>query len=115
MAKIATNQERLNELFDADPRSDSRIAEYLNVSKQTISAWRNGTRSPKQSKLEEIARLYHTTVDWLMGWDMPAPAYSIVESTLTEDELKLLDAYRAADERARSDALATLLQHPAVK
>ncbi len=34
---------------------------------------------------------------------------------LSEEELALLSAYRAADERARSDALATLLQHPAVK
>lgn len=34
---------------------------------------------------------------------------------LSEEEQTLLSAFRAADDRARSDALATLLQHPAIK
>lgn len=34
---------------------------------------------------------------------------------LSEDEQALLSAFRAADDRARADALATLLQHPAAK
>ena len=36
-------------------------------------------------------------------------------SELSEEEQTLLSAYRAADERARADALQTLLQHPAAK
>ena len=74
MAKEATNQERLNELFDVDPRSDNAIAHSLGVSKQTISAWRNGTRSPKRSMVEKIAEYYNCSIEWLYGWDMPAPA-----------------------------------------
>ena len=74
MAKEATNQERLNELFDADPRSDNAIAQSLGVSKQTISAWRNGTRSPKRSMIAKIAEYYNCSIEWLFGWDMPAPA-----------------------------------------
>ena len=74
MAKEATNQERLNELFDADPRSDNVIAQSLGVSKQTISAWRNGSRSPKRSMVEKIAKYYGCSIEWLFGWDMPAPA-----------------------------------------
>ena len=34
---------------------------------------------------------------------------------LSEEELALLSAFRAADDRARADALLTLLQHPADK
>lgn len=34
---------------------------------------------------------------------------------LSEEEQALLSAFRAADDRARSDALHTLLQHPAAK
>lgn len=34
---------------------------------------------------------------------------------LSEEELALLSAFRAADDRARADALLTLLQHPAAK
>ena len=75
MAKVASNQDRLNELFNADPRTDIAIAQSLGVSKQTISAWRNGTRSPKRSMVQKIAAYYNCSEEWLFGWDMPAPTW----------------------------------------
>ena len=69
--KIATNKDRLNELFDADPRNDTAIAEQFGVSKQAVSAWRNGTRSPKKTVLVEIANYYKVSIEWLMGFDTP--------------------------------------------
>lgn len=81
MAKVATNKERLNELFDADPRNDAAIANSLGVSKQTISAWRNGTRSPKTSMITEIAKYYNCTEEWLYGWDMPAPTWMSLKNS----------------------------------
>lgn len=98
MAKIKTNQERLNELFDMDPRNDTAIADSLGVSKQTISAWRNGTRSPKQSMLEIIAAKYGTSISWLMGWDLPGPDIEVAPIIMKEDEKELLRAFRLADE-----------------
>ena len=68
--KIATNQERLNELFDADTRNDTAIAAELGVSKQTVSMWRHGTRSPKKSVLLRICDVYHVSLEWLMGFDV---------------------------------------------
>ena len=75
--KTATNQERLNELFDADPRNDSAIAAELGVSKQTISAWRSGFRSPKKPMLIKIAELYHVSIEWLMGFDVEKVSSSV--------------------------------------
>ena len=46
MAKIAAVVDRLNALFDADPKNDTAIADALGVSKQT-SALRRRARSPK--------------------------------------------------------------------
>ena len=69
--KVTTSQERLNELFSADPRSDSAIAAELGVSKQALSAWRKGIRSPKKSVLILIANMYNVGIDWLMGFDVP--------------------------------------------
>ena len=111
MAKTATNQERLNQLFDADARNDIDIASFLGVSKQTISAWRNGTRSPKRSMITKIAQAYNTTEEWLMGWDLPAQQLHALFN-LSENEIQLLSAYRSADERAQGDALKMLLDHP---
>ena len=68
--KVATNQERLNELFDADPRTDLAIAADLHVSRQTISAWRNGSRSPKKQMLIQIAEKFNVSIIWLMGYDV---------------------------------------------
>ena len=67
---VSNSIQRLNELFDADPRSDTAIADALNVSKQAISTWRRGTRSPKKSVLIKIAEMYHVSVEWIMGFDV---------------------------------------------
>lgn len=67
--KVATNQERLNELFDADPRNDTAIADALGISKQALSAWRNGTRSPSKKMLFKIAETFGVSIEWLMGYD----------------------------------------------
>ena len=58
MASMLVSAERLSQVFDSDPRSDSVIAESFHVSKQSISAWKKGDRSPKKSKLKEIADFY---------------------------------------------------------
>ena len=68
--KIVTSQERLNELFDSDSRSDTAIAADLGVSKQTVSMWRHGTRSPKKSVLIRISKVYNVSLEWLMGFDV---------------------------------------------
>ena len=85
--KTATNQERLNELFDADSRNDSAIAAELGVSKQTISAWRSGFRSPKKPMLIKIAELYHVSIEWLMGFDVEKVYSSPVPIVVPNNEL----------------------------
>lgn len=60
---------RLNKLFDSDPRTDTAISDALGVSKQTVSYWRQGLRSPKRSMVVKIADMYNVSVAWLMGLD----------------------------------------------
>ena len=67
MAQMPVTTERLNEVFNNDSRSDSDIAAFFGVSKQAISAWKNGTRSPKRSKLQEIADYYNKDIMWFFG------------------------------------------------
>jgi len=68
--KVATSTQRLNELFDSDPRNDSSIARALGVSRQSICSWRSGVRSPKKPILIKIAESYNVNIDWLMGFDV---------------------------------------------
>lgn len=68
--KITTSTERLRELFSADPRSDTAIAADLGVSKQAVSSWRTGVRSPKKTILIKISEIYQVSIEWLMGFDV---------------------------------------------
>lgn len=88
--KTATSAERLNELFDKDPRSDSAIADALKVSKQSICLWRNGQRSPKKSKMLEIAEMYGVDIGWLMGFDEEPEGDPVNINELQTIEAKIL-------------------------
>ena len=68
--KVATFKERFNELCENNPQNASRIADDLHVSRQTVSAWRSGYRSPKEPTIIAIAKHFHVTVPWLMGFDV---------------------------------------------
>ena len=78
--KIASSEERLNELFSADPRSDSAIAAELDVSKQALSAWRKGI-----NKNIDI----HTMMDWL-GHSSERMLLQIYDHTSEERERKAI-------------------------
>jgi len=89
--RIATVQSRLNELFDSSGMKDIDIANALGVSKQSISSWRSGARSPKKSILLQISDYFHVDVSWLLGWDVLPP---VMPPKLTEDENHLLGLYQ---------------------
>lgn len=70
MVKVSTTRERLTQLFDQDSRNDSQIADALGVSKQAVSTWRTGTRSPTVSMVKKISEFYNVPVEWIMGYEM---------------------------------------------
>ena len=84
--KVATNQERLNDLFDEETRSDTAIAETLGISKQALSAWRNGSRSPSKKMLFTISEKFDVSIEWLMGYDFPKRRPSLDEPIYFHDE-----------------------------
>jgi SOS-response transcriptional repressor LexA len=51
------------------------VAEALNVRAwQTVQQWENGTTAPQRKRLPDVAKLYATTVEWLLTGDhAPAP------------------------------------------
>ena len=79
------------------------IGKAVGVSKATVSRWESG--DIRHMRRDKIAALSN-----LLGLN---PALFIMTSEIiTETERRLLDAFRAADDRARADALATLESHP---
>ena len=72
--KVATFQSRFASLFDESEKTTTQLAKELHVSNQTISAWKTGTRSPKEPTILSIARYFGVTVEWLMGFNVKKEA-----------------------------------------
>lgn len=66
---------RFGILVDEYRGTAADIAKGLAVSKQTISAWRSGDRSPRAPVIDSIARFFNVSVPWLMGLDVPRGEY----------------------------------------
>lgn len=91
-------------------------AEFFGVSPSTYKKWEQGQGRLNGEILCQIADKYDTTVDYLlMVTDNPGPVhkYSVIRldapqnapESLTADEKRLLEAYRALDENMRQAAI----------
>ena len=92
--KISTFQERFAELCESNPANDTALANELNVSKQTISAWKNGSRSPRRPIILSIADYFRVSVEWLMGYDVKK---ELTPHEMIQEGLKNLSAYYGVD------------------
>ena len=72
--------------------SQEYLAEKMNVSRQTISKWENGTAMPDLKKLTDLASLFDVSMDELLGTS--APDYKTSES----DNAELENLRQAFDE-----------------
>ena len=78
------------------------IGRICNVPRSTVYRWENG-------EIKKISRLNIERLCNVLGID-PVCFFRIEES-LTREEFAFLTAFREADERARQDALKTLMEH----
>ena len=69
-AKVATFRERFSTLFDESDKTMQDLSKELHVSHQTISAWKMGTRSPKEPTIITIANHFGVSISWLMGFNV---------------------------------------------
>ena len=86
---VTVFRERFTDLCNESPMNDTEIAKKIGVSKQTVSAWKIGDRSPKQPTIETIANVFHVNIDWLLGFDVPKSIGNYKNKKLTQlDEQK---------------------------
>jgi len=60
---------RLQKLRKAKKLSQEEVAVRLNVGRSTISGYERNTITPSAEQLVSIARLYNTSLDYIMGMD----------------------------------------------
>ena len=70
MDKVSDLPTRLSELLNGS-MSATQLAEIIGMSKQTISAYTTGVRSPKRPAINAMATALGVNPLWLMGYDVP--------------------------------------------
>ena len=97
--------EKIKQLLSQRHGAQADLADFLGVSRQTISNWVHGRAKSYNDYLAQIATFFGISVSELMppGDDQGA---QLVE--LAPDELELLHAFREADPALRKAALMVL-------
>jgi len=88
--------------------TQGQFANLLGVSNRAISSYEQGDSNPSIKNLIKIAKIGEVSIDWLLtGGNMvhkPPPE----EQEFTEDEIRLLIAYRKASKPRKEIALEIL-------
>ena len=88
--KVATFSERFSELVTEYTTSkglnETDLARNLDLSKQTISAWKSGKRSPKQPTVITIANFFSVSIAWLNGYDVEKSADAISQDKQKQND-----------------------------
>lgn len=62
-------QEKIIGLRKTNGWSQEDLAEKMNVSRQAVSRWENGTALPDAQNILQISKLFHVTTDYLLNED----------------------------------------------
>lgn len=77
--------QRIEQVRHALGLTQRGLAEKLGLSTRTVNRWEAGAVAPRQSMVEQIAKLGGVTVSWLLTGEG-----EMLGGVLTEDELALL-------------------------
>lgn len=79
--------DKIVQLRKANGWSQEDLAEKLNVSRQAVSRWENGTALPDSNNILQLSKLFNVTADYLLNEDY----------TSDNDIPCLKEAYEAVD------------------
>ena len=79
--------------------SQEYLAEKMNVSRQTISKWENGTAMPDLKKLTDLASLFDVSMDELLGTSVPDYKTSESDNAELENLNQAFDEYKIKNKK----------------
>lgn len=83
-------QDKIMEHRKANGWSQEDFADKLNVSRQAISRWENGTALPDSQNILQISKLFHVTTDYLLNDDYESDGDIPAVKTAAEETEALL-------------------------
>ena len=85
------------------------VSDYLCCLPSVYSRYESGKREPSLDILMKLSKLYHVSVDYLIGNN------EVIDTSMTPNEVIMVETMRQADERACQDALTILQNHIVTK
>ena len=83
--------------------SQKQLADVINVSQQSINKYENHEVEPNIDTLVSIAKLFNTSVDYLIGaTDVRRKIENVQQCDLNNEEKELIDLYRATGEKNKT-------------
>lgn len=82
--------------------SQQKLADYLNVSQQSVYKYENDIAEPDIQTLKSLSNLFQTSIDYIVGnTDNPQKIDYYTETKLTEHELQHIQSYRKLSEQRK--------------
>ena len=85
---------KIIKLRKANGWSQEDLAEKLNISRQAISRWENGTALPDAQNILQISEIFHVSTDFLLNEDYESDIDIPVVETATREKEDLLKKKR---------------------
>ena len=93
---------RLKELRAKSNLTQANVASYLNIARETYSRYESGEREMTYETLQLLADMFRVSIDYLLG------RYDTNPVILNSPELKMIEDFRALDERGKQSVRAVL-------
>jgi len=79
--------EQIRSLREKAALSQSELARKLGVTRSSVNAWESGLSAPTAVYLIEMSKLFHVSVDFILGLDT---GHKLELSNFTEEEIQIL-------------------------
>ena len=83
-------------LLDENHLQQKELSDYLGLSKNTITGWKNGNNNSYMKHLPKIAEFFGVSVDYLLGkeeTDFTYALYNELAHDLSEEQLQQLKQF----------------------
>ena len=95
---------RIRELREEKQMTQIRLSIELEVSQEAVSAYENDKHYPSVATLLKLSEIFHASCDYILG--LSDTRYISHTGRIPEDELILLEKWRALDENRKAVLLA---------
>ena len=97
--------ERIHDLRERTSITQTDLAMRIGVTRSCVNAWEMGVSKPGLDNLKTLARIFHTTTDYLLGYDdhdtISIEGYTIEERELIMRLIQYIEGQQEISEKSK--------------